>query len=567
MSEKKSEHKLSLNPKLNTLEDVHRYYRKIISCMPNNVYWLDTNCIHLGCNNNVLKMVGVTEEEYIGKTYEELDKIAGWKEGVAESFQRDDKEVIRTGVAKLNVEEPPLYDKEGNPVYYISSRVPLFDDNKNVIGVVGISVDITKQKQTEKELAEQVEKTNKAYRSKAEFISIASHEIRNPIGNVIYGIDNLNERISKLKHSFYEAIEILNDAGRQDMVKNIQAEFKQIAESNVQAKAEAYRALNALINLGDLHRLQLEGVQPRYEISNISDLVHSAIDNSTYPNKNKVDIHLTINSSVPKEAVIDYSNIYEALRVIVGNAIRFSETEGIIKIGLHALEEQNKKFITIVVQDFGTGISESQLGHLFETHGAGTKIASTNKYWKPSLQLPQAKMKIEASGGVLEIKSALKQGTTVSMTIPYYESDLSDHGYSMIENKYANDICSLLLVEDDIYAQRIIKNYLEGFKHKVDVASTSAEGVEMAGKKDYDIILMDITLPDRNGVETMKEIQNKATIKPLFIAVTSHASENDVDDFITEGFVTVLTKPVNKLVLKKCIDDIMVARASDNDER
>ena len=130
------------------------YFQNIIDAMPNNVYWLNRECVTMGCNRNVLRLVGLKRlEQFVGITYEEMGRLAGWTESQALSFKEDDMEVMAQGRAKYNVEEPPLYDDKGHPIHYMSSRVPLFDEENNVVGVVGISVDITHRKELEKKIA------------------------------------------------------------------------------------------------------------------------------------------------------------------------------------------------------------------------------------------------------------------------------------------------------------------------------------------------------------------------------------------------------------------------------
>jgi len=164
---------------------VHDYYQKIISCMPNNVYWLDRNCITQGCNSNVLKLVGLESlDEFVGITYEQMGKLAGWTEGQAESFKKDDMEAMQTGIAKINVEEPPLYNAQGEPSYYFSSRVPIFDEKEEVIGVVGISVDITERKKLEelklsKALTEQINK------AKSIFLAVLNQRAKSALCSIL----------------------------------------------------------------------------------------------------------------------------------------------------------------------------------------------------------------------------------------------------------------------------------------------------------------------------------------------------------------------------------------------
>lgn len=133
---------------------MRHYFMQIISVMPNNVYWRSKEKESLGCNNNVLKMLKLKNvKEYVGLNYEEMSDIAGWNAGQGMSFKKDDQEVVSTGQAKRNVEEPTVYDEAGAPVYYLSTRIPLHDEQGEVQGIVGISTDITEIKKREQQLA------------------------------------------------------------------------------------------------------------------------------------------------------------------------------------------------------------------------------------------------------------------------------------------------------------------------------------------------------------------------------------------------------------------------------
>lgn len=133
---------------------IKSYFIKLIRSMPNNVYWLDQNGRVLGYNDNTLKFVGFKDHgAAFGKTYEDMAKAAGWIHGEEQAFKRDDLHVLTTGRPTVNVEEPTFYDALGQPVYYMTTRVPIFDEQENVIGILGISTDITERKQLEEKLA------------------------------------------------------------------------------------------------------------------------------------------------------------------------------------------------------------------------------------------------------------------------------------------------------------------------------------------------------------------------------------------------------------------------------
>lgn len=138
------------------LEDsnaIHQYYQSIINLMPNLVYWLDDKGHLKGCNNNFLKRLGLKRlQDFSGTPYPQMAKFSHWSEEQVELFRREDMKVLYSGESRYDVIEPPAYDKHGGLLYYLSTRVPLFDDNKNVIGLVVMLVDITARKKMEEQL-------------------------------------------------------------------------------------------------------------------------------------------------------------------------------------------------------------------------------------------------------------------------------------------------------------------------------------------------------------------------------------------------------------------------------
>lgn len=132
---------------------MRHYFMQIIQDLPNNVYWRDEDSKGLGANNTMLKFCKMTKlEDFIGGTYEDMTKIAGWSKAQGLSLKNDDRAVMKTGVAKINEEEPVFYDDEGLPIYYISTRIPLRNEQGSIQGIVGISADITEIKRREEEL-------------------------------------------------------------------------------------------------------------------------------------------------------------------------------------------------------------------------------------------------------------------------------------------------------------------------------------------------------------------------------------------------------------------------------
>lgn len=146
------------------LSNLQQYYMDIITCMPNIVYILDKNCTFTGGNNNFLKLLGLKNtEELLGNTYKQITKLVPWSEERMQLFKRDDINVLLSGEAVYNEEEAPVFDQQRGIIYYLSTRIPLFDKDKNVIGLVGILVDISERKKMEEQLSkikEQLQQKN-----------------------------------------------------------------------------------------------------------------------------------------------------------------------------------------------------------------------------------------------------------------------------------------------------------------------------------------------------------------------------------------------------------------------
>ncbi|KTD09389.1 response regulator [Legionella jamestowniensis] len=142
----------------------HQYSQAILSAMPNLVYILDKNCSFIGANKNFLNLVGFeNNDQLVGKTYKEMTEFLPWSEERIQMFKRDDINALLSGEAVYNIGEAPIIRSKEDVIYYESSRVPLLDEDKNVIGLVVILTDVTAYKRMEEQLAkikEQLQQNN-----------------------------------------------------------------------------------------------------------------------------------------------------------------------------------------------------------------------------------------------------------------------------------------------------------------------------------------------------------------------------------------------------------------------
>lgn len=130
-----------------TTTSIHQYYLDIINCIPGVVYWIDTNCILQGCNHNFVKLLGLKHvKDFSGTPYASMKSCSGWSDERIESFRLDDMKVLFSGEQQCNVEEEPVCNKQKEVLYFLSNRVPLFNKNKDVIGLVVTLTDMTLSK-------------------------------------------------------------------------------------------------------------------------------------------------------------------------------------------------------------------------------------------------------------------------------------------------------------------------------------------------------------------------------------------------------------------------------------
>lgn len=136
------------------MEVIHQHYMDIINALPDIVYWVDVDCKLIGCNNNFVALLGLNElRDFKGTPYQQMKKFAHWPEKRIESFKLDDMKVIFSGETRKNVEESVILDQHGNALYFKSNRVPMYDENKNIVGLIVVLTDMTTSKKSELSIA------------------------------------------------------------------------------------------------------------------------------------------------------------------------------------------------------------------------------------------------------------------------------------------------------------------------------------------------------------------------------------------------------------------------------
>lgn len=540
------------------IDRIINYHRDIISCMPGNVYWIDKHGIMAGCNKNVLDMFNFkSHNQFKGLSFEDMAKVNGWTPEATQSFKQDTLEVVKTGKPLLNIEEPPIPDHSGNIIYFLTSRVPLFNQTNEVIGVVGVSVDITERKKMEADLREAKIKAENASRAKTEFLANISHDVRTPLSGMI-GMAELLQFTAKDKQTLEFSKDLLN-AGQKAM------EF-----------------VDNCFELSNLEFADAVLVSEEFELKNILDDI-AALMQPTIKAKSLI-FKVLYDEQIPPVLYGSRSGVYRILLNLVGNAVKFTNDGSVIvSVKLAKQIDSENVVIDFSVEDTGIGISP-QNQHIIFDRFTRLSLSYEGKYEGSGIGLYIVDKFIKAMNGEIKVESELGKGSRfifdLSFRVP--QKNRMENNLKMDENMISHDIFNVgtsnevhgsmmhetkvphavannlrvLSVEDNLIAQRVARELLVSNGYAVDQASSGKEALEYFEPGKYDLILIDIGLPDIDGctitkllrkMEQLAEVQHYATI----VALTAHMPESVATKFACIGMDSILSKPLSQAKIEQ----------------
>jgi PAS domain S-box-containing protein len=406
-------------------------------------------------------------------------------------------------------------DKDGSSFWISISGTPKFDQYEQFIGYVGTGRDITYGKQRELELNQAKLEAEKANKAKSSFIAVTSHELRTPL-NVVLGM-----------------IKLLEDTGlnieQKSLVKYIQSSSK---------------ILDTLISdILDISRIESESLvlekvrlNPRYLVNNIARQFQPQADDKF------LDLTVEISDSVSDFVVGDITRISQVLFNLVGNAIKFTDSGQVI-IRLKS-DEDHLRFMII---DTGIGFSSENHEKIFEPFEQ-LDLSSHRRHQGVGLGLSIAKKLVEFMGGEITCKSTPNVGSIFSFNVPVEACLSADIIERNSEGQLSNEVRSLriLVAEDHPANQVFIKALLEKRGHIVSLVASGVEVLKSLVDGQFDVILMDIMMPEMDGLEATRIIRKSKEYEYLpIIALTANAGVEDKKLCLSAGMNDFLTKPLN----------------------
>ncbi|WP_082161618.1 PAS domain S-box protein [Rufibacter radiotolerans] len=405
----------------------------------------------------------------------------------------------------------------------INSRL-IFNENREAIAIEGVCRDITELKDTQRELIRAKELAETSLQVKNQFLANMSHELRTPMNGIIGMIDLLHHTVANeeqldyidtLRKSSDALLEILNDI---------------LDLSKIQA--------------GKL-QLNLTGIDLFYSLEKI----HSLFANRA----TQKDLSFTydISEDTPRYIITDETRLLQVLSNLTSNAIKFTN-EGSVHVQVSRLGgEGDKHLLEFRVKDSGIGISEEDIQLLF-TNFTQLDNSSSKSFGGTGLGLAISKQLSELLGGSIGVESEAGQGSTFWFTIVCQEAEnITQINEQLISSKELEEVGHfepspyLLLVDDNQINQKVALKLLERMGCQADVASNGYEAIDLASQNRYDLIFMDIQMPEMDGVTATHELKKLlGTNCPPIVAMTAYSMKDDAEKFMNEGLDDYISKPV-----------------------
>ncbi|HLG04326.1 MAG TPA: PAS domain S-box protein, partial [Bacteroidia bacterium] len=415
----------------------------------------------------------------------------------------------------------------------------LFDAAGNPKKQIGILQDITSQKIVERELIHASQTAVEAKKAKDLFLANMSHEIRTPI-NAIIGFSKLlsETRLSEKQLEYLNPI--IYSADNLIVIINDILDFSKIEAGKIEFEKIAFSLPELIDSIRKIFKVKAKEKNIRLSIS--------------------------IDSRIPAELTGDPTRLSQILSNLVSNGIKFSRPNGSVRISADYVPESyrddnsNTARVQFRVMDTGIGISADKIKTIFDSF-TQAKAETTRIYGGTGLGLTIVKQLIELQGGKIEVQSTEDEGSLFSFDLKFGKAAKSEEesiDALIPENSVYLPNLKVLLVEDNPINQKLTSIILRGWKFDVDIAENGKIAIDKMNAKDYDLILMDIQMPEMDGYETTQYVRHVLNNESIpIMAMTAHAFSGELEKCLDAGMNDYLTKPFEPAVLYSKIATLM----------
>ncbi|MES2003982.1 MAG: ATP-binding protein [Bacteroidota bacterium] len=516
------------------------YARSLIEASLDPLVTISTEGKITDMNEATIQITGFTREKLIGTNFFEY-------------FTEPQKarEVYKEVFDKGFVADYPLTIRDHKLTDVLFNGSVYKDEKGQVLGAVVVARDITEQKRIEKEfieakvfaelatgIAEEAKSkaesatriAEDAVKAKQQFLSNMSHEIRTPM-NAIIGFTKvvLKTELTAKQKEYLTAIKMSGDA--------------------------LIVLINDILDLAKVDAGKMSFEQTPFKMAlSLSAMLH--LFETKIQEKNLVLVK-EYDEQIPTVLLGDPVRLHQIILNLVSNAVKFTSTGSITIKVVQLSEDEEKVTIQFAVTDTGIGIPESKMAKIFENFQQASS-GTSRLYGGTGLGLAIVKQLVEAQGGQIMVKSVLDKGSTFSFILHFQktkEAAEAEAGILEIDDRIKH--IRVLVVEDMALNQLLMKTLLDDFGFERDIAFNGKIAIEKLETQSYDIILMDLQMPEMNGFEATEYIRGTMKLSIPIIALTADVTTVDLAKCKAVGMNDYIAKPVDeKLLYSKIISAV-----------
>ena len=538
-------------------QENHLLVQRILDSIPTPIFYVDTKGTYLGCNQEFSQSYGIEKEKLLGHNAYDFNP----KER-ADYLMGIDLDLMKKGESGI-YEEPATF-ADGSRHIMVAHKAPFFDLEGNIAGLIGVMMDITPQKTLENDLkqeraslAEKVEQQTRdlrianeelarAAKAKDEFLAAMSHELRTPL-NAILGLSEA-------------------------MQEEIYGPLTEKQENTLLRILESGKHLLALISdILDLAKIGADRLELEIGPVEACQLCQSSLNLiEERAQKKSLALHTSLDSQV-KLLQGDGRRLKQVLLNLLSNAIKFTPEGG--KVSFEMEGDAEAGMVRFHIRDSGIGIAEEDMKHLF-TPFQQVDSSLARKYEGAGLGLALAAEMVKLHGGTLTVESTPGQGSHFCVSLPWtQDSNAARQGnpagqqpaYESMQVYDPHTAPLILVAEDNPSNLEALTDYLDTKGYRLATALNGMQAIQNTQALKPDLILMDIQMPEMDGLQAIHHIRQEASLNSIpIIALTALAMPGDKERCLEAGANGYLVKPVH---LKELLDLISSLLQNSKEEK